>query len=90
MNAASISRELRTMGFNPVAASDRNREGLRVTNSATAVRVSADLDAERAAVAMAQDAFSALRDAGYDVRTSGTPRVGSADAVTAFYVHGRV
>lgn len=67
MNATSISRQLRLLGFNPVAASDRNRQGLRVTNSGERVRVSADLDIERHAWQLSASARVALADAGLTI-----------------------
>lgn len=68
MNAASISRKLRALGFAPVAPSDRMREGLKCRESALdRVRVVADLDSERDAIALAREARLALIDAGYSV-----------------------
>jgi hypothetical protein len=66
--AASISRKLRSLGFNPVAASDRSRQGLRVTGGAGGVRVSADLDNPSEAQALGIAARQAIMGAGYHVR----------------------
>jgi hypothetical protein len=75
-----ISRQLRSLGFNPVAASDRNRQGLRVTNSATGrVRVTADLDLDREAADLAVAARQALVGLGYRVEVS---------EPNAFHVYG--
>jgi hypothetical protein len=69
--ANTISRQLRALGFHPVAASDRNRQGLRVTNSGTGrVRVSADLDREREAQDLAVAARQALVGHGYSVEVT--------------------
>lgn len=80
MNASSISRQLATLGLRPVAASDRSREGLRVTNATNRVRVSADLDRPAEARDLAIAARQALIGAGFRVETT--------DEV-AFYVVGR-
>jgi hypothetical protein len=84
MNAASVSRHLRSLGFSPVAPSDHNRQGLKVRASASGrVRVVADLNSERAAQTLAMEARDALREAGYrfdDRGDTGEP---------AFYVTGR-
>lgn len=70
MNAASVSRTLRRLGFNPLGSgTPRKREGLRVTGTTTGrVWVTADLDSDRAACEMTMNVAKALAGAGYEVR----------------------
>lgn len=79
MTANAISRQLRRLGFNPVAPSDRNRQGIRVsTGGAGRVRVTADLDSHREARELAMTARHEL------VRNGRTVESSLAD--NAFYV----
>jgi hypothetical protein len=74
-----VSAALRRSGFNPLGAeSSRNREGLRVANSYSKVRVVADLDSDREAADLAVAARQALIAAGFPVETTDNP--------AAFYV----
>jgi|1185.fasta_scaffold707867_2 hypothetical protein len=80
MNASSISRQLRSLGFAPVAPSDHNRQGLKVRGSSLGrVRVTADLDSIGDARALALAARTALTGADYRVELAGEDEA-------AFYV----
>lgn len=79
--AAAVSAALRRTGFNPVG-SGNTREGLRVKGSGVQVYVVADLDSDRAAARMAQDARDALAEAGYVVAEL-------AEGKASFYVTGK-
>lgn len=82
-SATAVSRHLRDVGFSPVAAADRNRQGLRVTSALWGrVRVEADLDVEREANDLAIAARQALIGAGFVVQAS-------PNDPAAFYVTGR-
>jgi hypothetical protein len=82
MTAASVSRHLRQVGFQPSGSANRTmQEGLRVTQSGAGVRVCADLNSERAAADLAVAARMALIGAGYVLRLTDEP--------AAFYVVGR-
>ena len=70
ITGASVSAYLRRAGFNPVAAADRSREGLRCTKSGNGVHVSADLDTSTAAKRMMDDVEAVLIDGGYLVERS--------------------
>jgi hypothetical protein len=80
MNAQSISRFLRSVGFKPVAPSDYSRQGLKVKRSLGHVRIVADVDSSREAHDLAVAARSALVGAGYVV---------SDTDCAAFYVTGK-
>lgn len=83
MRAASVSRALRSVGFQPMgSANRRSRQGLRVTQSGAQVRVCADLDIDREALALAIAARQALETAGYTLNIN-------PDYPAAFYVTGR-
>lgn len=61
LRANVVSRVLREAGFRPLpSGTSRMREGLRVSQSGTEVRVTADLDSWRAAARLADDAADAL------------------------------
>lgn len=78
--AAAVSAALRRAGFNPLGSgTPTTREGIRVRGGRE-VYVVADLDSDRAAARMAQDAREALTEAGYATADAG-------DA--SFYVTGK-
>jgi hypothetical protein len=79
-SASAVSGALRQAGFNPVGSGSR-RAGLKVRTSYKRVRVTADLDSDRAAADLAVDARQALVGAGYEVQ--------STEEANAFYVVGR-
>jgi broad-specificity NMP kinase len=69
MRASNVSAKLRDLGYNPVAASDRMRQGLRITgSSAGRVRVVADLDSDREALAMISEVHATLAGLGWNVK----------------------
>lgn len=67
LKPATVSRQLRTAGFNPVSPESHDREGLKVKGSGDRVRVVADLDSDVAAERMIEDARTALLGLGYAV-----------------------
>jgi hypothetical protein len=83
MNASTISRHLRSVGFQPMgSANRRTRQGLRVTDGYSGVRVCADLDSDREAADLAIAARQALIAAGYTLNLE-------SDNPAAFHVTGR-
>lgn len=67
ITAASVSGALRRGGLNPLGSgTPRTREGIRVSGGLFGVRVTADLDNEGDARALALEAAQVLGAAGYE------------------------
>ncbi len=81
--AATVSAALRKAGFNPVSPSN-SREGLKVREVHSGVRVTADLDSPAASHLLAGDALQVLSALGYEVE-----EIPVRTEIAAFRVTGR-